>query len=83
MRRERNQIQDELEIASSQLQQERQETQRLEQALAAALAAPKSHQKKAYSSGVNGVMTTLTCRDRYAKPCRPPIYYRFERRYKQ
>ncbi len=48
MRRERNRIQDELETVSSQLQQERQKTQRLEQALAAALAAPKSHQKKAY-----------------------------------
>lgn len=48
MRWERNRIQDELESVSSQLQRERQKTQRLEQALAAALAAPKFHQKKAY-----------------------------------
>ena len=48
MRRERNRIQDELETVSSQLQQERQKTQRLEQALAAALAAPKLHQNKGY-----------------------------------
>jgi hypothetical protein len=48
MRRERNLLQDELETVSSQLQQERIKSQRLEQALAAALAEPKAHQKKAY-----------------------------------
>ena len=48
LRRERNLIQDELETVSSQLQQERQKSHRLEQALAAALAEPKSHQNKAY-----------------------------------
>ncbi len=46
MRRERNWIQDELEMVSSQLQQERQKTQRLEQELAAALAAPKIPSKE-------------------------------------
>lgn len=48
LRRERNLIQDELETVSSQLQQERQKSHRLEQALAAALAEPKFHQNKAY-----------------------------------
>lgn len=48
MRRERNLLQDELETVSSQLQQERKKSHRLEQALAAALAEPKPHQKKAY-----------------------------------
>ena len=48
MRRERNQIQDELETISSQLQQERHKTHRLEQELAAALKLPKSHQNRAY-----------------------------------
>lgn len=48
MRQERNRIQDELETVSSQLQQERQKSQRFEQLLAAALAAPKFHQNKAY-----------------------------------
>lgn len=48
MRRERNRIQDELESVSSQLQQERQRMQRLEQALADAVAAPRIHQRKAY-----------------------------------
>ncbi len=48
LRRERNLIQDELETVSSQLQQERQKSHWLEQALAAALAEPKSHQNKAY-----------------------------------
>ena len=48
MRRDRNRIQDELEIVSSQLQQERHKTRQLEQALAAALKSPKAHQNKAY-----------------------------------
>ena len=48
MRRERNRIQYELETVSGQLQRELQKTRRLEQALAVALAAPKSHQNKAY-----------------------------------
>lgn len=48
MRRERNLIQDELETVSSQLQQERQKTHRLEQELAAALKLPATHQRKAY-----------------------------------
>ena len=48
MRRERNRIQDELETVHSQLQQERQKTRQLEQALAAALKSPKAHQNKAY-----------------------------------
>lgn len=48
MRRERNLLQDELETISSQLQQERKKSQRLEQALAAALAEPKAQQEKAY-----------------------------------
>ena len=48
MRRERNRIQDELETVSSQLQQERQKTRQLEEALAAALQSPKAHQNKAY-----------------------------------
>lgn len=48
LRRERNLIQDELETVSSQLQQERQKSHRLGQALAAALAEPKFHQNKAY-----------------------------------
>ena len=48
MRRDRNRIQDELKIVSSQLQQERHKTRQLEQALAAALKSPKAHQNKAY-----------------------------------
>ena len=48
LRRERNRIQDELETVSSQLQQERHQTRRLEEALAAALKLPKMHQIKAY-----------------------------------
>ena len=48
MRRERNRIQDELETVSSQLQQERHKTHRLEEALAAARQLPKAHQNKAY-----------------------------------
>lgn len=48
LRRERNLLQDELETVSSQLQQERQKSQRLEQTLAVALAEPKTHQEKAY-----------------------------------
>ena len=48
MRRERNRIQDELETVSSQLQQERHRTQRLEQELAALGQLPKTHQNKAY-----------------------------------
>ncbi len=48
MRRERNLIQDELETVSSQLQQERQKTRRLEQELEAAMKLPKFHQNKAY-----------------------------------
>jgi hypothetical protein len=42
LRRERNQIQDELETVSSQLLQERRKTLRLEQALAAARQLPKA-----------------------------------------
>lgn len=48
LRRERNRIQDELETVSSQLQQERHRTHRLEQELAAALKLPAAHQRKAY-----------------------------------
>ena len=48
MRRERNRIQDELETVSSQLQQARRQTQRLEAALAAALQSPRAHQGNAY-----------------------------------
>jgi len=48
LRRERNLLQDELETVSSQLQQERQKSHRLEQELAAARAEPKAHQHKAY-----------------------------------
>ncbi|TDN38077.1 hypothetical protein E4631_25045 [Hymenobacter sp. UV11] len=48
LRRERNLIQEELETVSSQLQQERQKSHRLEQALVTALAEPKFHQNKAY-----------------------------------
>ncbi len=48
MRRERNQIQDELETVSSQLLLERHKTLRLEQELAAALQLPKAHRSKAY-----------------------------------
>ncbi|OGX90022.1 hypothetical protein [Hymenobacter coccineus] len=49
LRRERNLIQDELETVSSQLQQERQKTRRLEQELEAALNSPRAHQRKAYN----------------------------------
>ena len=48
MRRERNRIQEELETVSNHLQQERQKTRQLEEALAAALQSPKAHQNKAY-----------------------------------
>jgi len=48
MRWERNRIQDELETVTSQLQQERHKTHRLEQEKAAALKLPKLHQKKSY-----------------------------------
>lgn len=61
LRRERNLIQDELETVSSQLQQERQKLHRLEQALAAALAEPKSHQIKAYKlrKRMRAILTVL------------------------
>ena len=48
MRRERNQIQDELETVSSLLQQERHKTHRLERELEAARQLPTGHQNKAY-----------------------------------
>jgi predicted nuclease with TOPRIM domain len=48
LRRERNQIQEELETVSSQLQQKRQQMRWLEHELAVALKVPKSHQNKAY-----------------------------------
>ncbi len=48
LRRERNRIQDELETVSSQLQQERHQTRRLEQELTALRQLPKAHQNKAY-----------------------------------
>jgi len=46
LRRERNRIQDELEIGSSQLLQERRKTRQLEQELAAVRQLPKTHQNK-------------------------------------
>ena len=54
LRRERNRIQDELETVSSQLQQERHKSQRLEQELAAARQLPKTHQNKAYQLRKHG-----------------------------
>ena len=48
LRRERNQIQDELETVSSQLVKERRKTRQLEQEVAAARQLPKTHQNQAY-----------------------------------
>ncbi|WP_125917156.1 hypothetical protein [Hymenobacter coccineus] len=61
MRRERNLIQDELETVSSQLQQERQKTRRLEQELEAALNSPRVHQRKAYNlrKRLRAILTVL------------------------